>query len=76
MAQHHRFTNATGCEMHFCDPHPPWQRGSNENLYSLIRGFYPKGTNSNRVTGEEIALMQNLLNDRPRKTLDWAAPRE
>ncbi|MBK0418925.1 IS30 family transposase [Leucobacter sp. CSA1] len=76
MAQHHRFTIATGCEMYFCDPHSPWQRGSNENLNGLIRDFYPKGTNFNQVTGEEIVLLQDLLNDRPRKTLDWATPRE
>nr|WP_053383349.1 IS30 family transposase [Leucobacter celer] len=76
MAQHRRFTIATGCEMYFCDPHSPWQRGSNENLNGLIRDFYPKGINFNQVTGEEIALMQDLLNDRPRNTLGWATPRE
>jgi IS30 family transposase len=76
MAQHHRFTIATGCEMYFCDPHSPWQRGSNENLNGLIRDFYPKGTNFNPVTSAEITHMQDLLNDRPRKTLGWATPRE
>ncbi len=76
MAQHRSFTIATGCEMYFCDPHSPWQRGSNENLNGLIRDFYPKGTNFNQVTSNEIAHMQDLLNDRPRKTLDWATPRE
>ncbi|WP_449405307.1 IS30 family transposase [Leucobacter celer] len=76
MAQHRSFTIATGCAMYFCDPHSPWQRGSNENLNGLVRDFYPKGTNFNQVTGEEIAHMQDLLNDRPRKTLDWATPRE
>ena len=76
MAQHHRFTIATGCEVYFCDPHSPWQRGSNENLNGLIRDFYPKGMNFNQVTDEEIAHMQNLLNDRPRQTLGWATPRE
>lgn len=76
MAQHRSFTIATGCAMYFCDPHSPWQRGSNENLNGLIRDFYPKGTNFNHVTGEQIAMMQDLLNDRPRKTLDWATPRE
>lgn len=76
MAQHHRFTIATGCRMYFCDPHSPWQRGSNENLNGLIRDFYPKGTNFNQVTDAEIARMQDLLNDRPRQTLGWATPRE
>lgn len=76
MAQHRRFTIATGCEMYFCDPHSPWQRGTNENLNGLVRDFFPKGTNFNQVTDEEIALMQDMLNDRPRKTLGWATPRE
>ncbi|GAB2568844.1 IS30-like element ISCg2 family transposase [Leucobacter ruminantium] len=68
MAQHHTFTIATGCRMYFWDPHSPWQRGTNENLNGLIRDFYPKGTNFNQVTDEEIAGMQDLLNDRPRQT--------
>lgn len=76
MAQHRRFTVATGCRLFFCDPHSPWQRGANENLNRLIRDFYPKGTDFNRVSDEEIAHMQDMLNDRPRQTLGWATPRE
>lgn len=76
MAEHQRFTVATGCRVFFCDPHAPWQRGSNENLNGLIRDFYPKGTNFNAVTDEQIALMQDLLNDRPRHTLGYRTPRE
>lgn len=76
MAEHARFTIATGCEVFFCDPHSPWQRGSNENLNGLIRDFYPKGTNFNDVTDAEIAKMQDLLNERPRKTLGWLTPGE
>lgn len=76
MANHRAFTVSTGCRVFFCDPHSPWQRGSNENLNGLIRDFYPKGTNFNDLTDDEIASMQNLLNIRPRKTLHWATPTE
>lgn len=76
MALHHQFTVATGCAIFFCDPHSPWQRGSNENLNGLIRDFYPKGTNFNLVSDQDIALMQDLLNDRPRQTLGFYTPRE
>ncbi|MCQ9389959.1 IS30 family transposase [Brevibacterium sp. 50QC2O2] len=76
MAQHADFTVATGCRLFFCDPHSPWQRGSNENLNGLIRDFYPKGTNFNRVTDQEVLQMQDLLNDRPRRTLEFRTPRE
>ena len=74
MAQHARFTVTTGCDVFFCDPHSPWQRGSNENLNGLIRDFYPKGTNFNDVTDAEITDMQRLLNIRPRKTLHFRTP--
>ena len=76
MAQHPRFTIATGCPVFFCDPHSPWQRGSNENLNGLIRDFYPKGTNFNTVTDDNLAEMQHLLNIRPRKTLQFHTPAE
>jgi len=76
MANHATFTVATDCDLFFCDPHSPWQRGSNENLNGLIRDFYPKGTNFNDVSDDDIAKMQDLLNIRPRKTLQWATPAE
>jgi IS30 family transposase len=76
MAQHRSFTIATGCPVFFCDPHSPWQRGSNENLNGLIRDFYPKGTNFNTVTDTDIANMQDLLNIRPRMTLGYHNPHE
>ena len=76
MAQHHRFTVASTCPVFFCDPHSPWQRGSNENLNGLIRDFYPKGTNFADHTDTDIANTQHLLNTRPRQTLDWQTPAE
>jgi IS30 family transposase len=74
MATHRAFTVKTGCPVFFCDPHSPWQRGSNENTNGLIRDFYPKGTNFNEVTTDDLAETQRLLNIRPRQTLDFRSP--
>lgn len=74
MAAHKTFTVTTGCPVYFCDPHSPWQRGTNENTNGLIRDFYPKGTNFNTITDEELAETQRLLNIRPRHTLDYRSP--
>lgn len=74
MAGHRMFTIATDCQVFFCDPHSPWQRGSNENLNGLIRDFYPKGTDFNQITDAEIADMQHLLNIRPRKIHGFHSP--
>lgn len=76
MAHHATFTIATGCPVFFCDPHSPWQRGSNENLNGLIRDYYPKGSDFTQISDAEITRMQDQLNDRPRMTLNWATPRE
>lgn len=74
MADHKRFTLATDCKVYFCDPHSPWQRGTNENTNGLIRDFYPKGTDFAQVSDEDIAHTEHLLNTRPRKTLGWETP--
>ncbi|WP_342632863.1 IS30 family transposase [Microbacterium testaceum] len=74
MASHKTFTVKTGCPVFFCDPHSPWQRGSNENTNGLIRDFYPKGTNFNTITDDDLAETQRLLNIRPRQTLDFRSP--
>lgn len=76
MAEHQAFTVRTNCPVFFCDPHSPWQRPTNENTNGLIREFFPKGTNFNEVTDEELAEVQRLLNDRPRKVLGFYTPRE
>ena len=76
MAQHARFTVATGCPVFFCDPHSPWQRPTNENLNGQLRWEFPKGTDFNRVTDGELQSVQDMLNARPRVILDGATPSE
>lgn len=76
MAAHMAFTEETGIKVFFCDPHSPWQRGTNENTNGLIRQYFPKGTNFANVAEEDVALVQDKLNGRPRKTLDWRCPAE
>ena len=74
MARHADFTLATDVQVYFCDPHSPWQRGSNENTNGLIRDYFPKGTDFSHVTDDAIAQCQHELNIRPRQTLDWERP--
>ncbi|WP_442966621.1 IS30 family transposase [Rathayibacter sp. VKM Ac-2803] len=74
MAGHAAFTIRTGCPVYFCDPHSPWQRGTNENTNGLIRDFYPKGFNFNTITDADLAETQRLLNIRPRQTLGFRSP--
>ncbi len=76
MAEHARFTVATDVEVFFADPHSPWQRPTNENTNGLVRWYFPKGTDFSQVSDAEVARVQDLLNDRPRKVLGWATPRE
>lgn len=74
MAGHVSFTEKTGVKVYFCDPHSPWQRGTNENTNGLIRDYFPKGTDFSKVTDEEVCEMQDQLNGRPRETLGWKMP--
>ena len=76
MAGHAKFTIATGCKLFFCDPHSPWQRGTNENTNGLVRDFYPKGTNFNDITDDELAETERLLNIRPRAIHSFHTPTE
>lgn len=76
MSQHVKFKIDTGVDVYFCDPHSPWQRGSNENTNGLLRQFFPKGRGLSRVTDAELQRAADLLNGRPRETLGWKTPAE
>jgi IS30 family transposase len=76
MSEHVRFRIDTGVQIFFCDPHSPWQRGSNENTNGLLRQYFPKGMDLSTCSETNIQAAADGLNGRPRKTLGWRTPAE
>ena len=74
MREHRLFTEQTKMKVYWAHPHCPWERGTNENTNGLLRQFFPKGTRFNQLSRKEIKQVQAMLNDRPRKVINWHSP--
>ena len=74
MSKHSEFTASTGVQVYFCDPHSPWQRGSNENTNGLLRDYFPKGSDLSIHTKRKLETVAAELNSRPRQILGWDTP--
>ena len=76
MAGHVQFAIDTNVNVFFCDPHSPWQRGSNENANGLLRQYFPKGTDLTGVSRAHLTSVAREINNRPRQSLGWMKPSE
>jgi IS30 family transposase len=76
MANHKWFTENTGMTVYFAHPYSSWERGTNENTNGLIRRYFPKGTDFNKITEEQVREVENKLNNRPRKIINYMTPLE
>jgi IS30 family transposase len=76
MAAHVRFSIGTAIKVYFCDPHSPWQRGTNENTNGLLRQYFPTSVDLRTYTRAELNAVARQLNNRPRLTLGWQKPAE
>jgi len=76
MACHPELARRLKIDIWFCDPHAPWQRGSNENTNGLLRQFFPKGTDLSDLSQTTLSDVARLMNNRPRNTLGWNTPAE
>lgn len=76
MAQHKTFTKQTGIQVYFAHPYASWERGTNENTNGLIRRYFPKGTDFNIISEQQLKQVQMKLNNRPRKVLNYKTPME
>lgn len=76
MSSHEKITANTKIKIYFAHSRSPWERGTNENTNSLVRQFFPKGTDFTKISFTEVKRAERLLNQRPRKTLNWKTPEE
>ena len=75
-SNHKNISKALDCEYYFCHPYSSWERGLNEYINGLVRQYIPKGTSFENITPEYIQMIENKLNNRPRKSLNWRTPNE